>query len=128
MTKLTSITQALSTDSQMHAGLQRTQDSGAIDTAATAASAEDVAQGADAADGAALVHKAADRDFQSALRQARSGKDDFASLVQEQADGSHLPAIPSTNALYNCTVSLATPKPEQGNPSGGSADTDVEGD
>ncbi|TAK85301.1 MAG: hypothetical protein EPO01_01835 [Aquabacterium sp.] len=125
MTKLTSITQALSTDSQMHVGVQRTQDSGAI---ATAASAEDAAQGADAADGAALAHKAADRDFQSALRQARSGKDDFASLVQEQADGSHLPAIPSTNALYNCTVSLATPKPEQDNRSGGSADTDVEGD
>ncbi len=125
MTKLTSITQALSTDSQMHAGVQRTQDSGAI---VTAASAEDAAQGADAADGAALAHKAADRDFQSALRQARSGKDDFASLVQEQAGGSHLPAIPSTNTLYNCTVSLATPKPEQGNPSGGSADTDVEGD
>lgn len=125
MTKLTSITQALSTDSQMHAGVQRTQDSGAI---ATAAGAEDAAQGADAADGAALAHKAADRDFQSALRQARSGKDDFASLVQEQADGSHLPAIPSTNALYHCTVSLATPKPEQGNSSGGNADTDVERD
>lgn len=125
MTKLTSITQALSTDSQMHAGVQRTQDSGAI---ATVAGAEDAAQGADAADGAALAHKAADRDFQSALRQARSGKDDFASLVQEQADGSHLPAIPSTNALYNCTVSLATPKPVQDNLSGGSADTDVEGD
>lgn len=123
MTKLTSITQALSTDSQMHAGVQRTQDTSAI---ATAAGPEDAAQGTDAADGAALAHKAADRDFQSALRQARSGKDDFASLVQEQADGSHLPVIPSTNALYNCTVSLATPKPEQGSSSGGSTDTDVE--
>lgn len=129
MTKLTSITKALSTDSQLHGTAQRSQSASGT---SVPTSAEDPAQeqasisGIDAADGAALAHKAADRDFQSAMRQARAGKDDFSSIVKEQADGTHLPAIPSANALFNCTVSLATQKSEQGTLADGNGEADVE--